>query len=88
MYSGIYVCTYEDCAEGEQQYDNLEDWVRHEISAHRDTQMERNSLSEQISEDRWHSRFIGLATLNEVSCQECPVCLEKSPTFVHIGRHL
>ena len=33
------MCTYEKCAEGDQQYDSLKDWVDHEVNTHRNIKL-------------------------------------------------
>lgn len=47
-----YVCTYEECAEGDQQYDDSRDWVGHEVNTHLGTEMRPSSPSERSSGDR------------------------------------
>ena len=83
-----YICTYQNCPEGDLQYDNIKDWVSHEIRAHLDTKMLRTDISEQYPEDHRRSQRSHVITPNDTSRQECPLCLVKDPTFVHIGRHL
>ena len=90
------MCTYEDCAEGDQQYDNFNDWVSHEVNFHRHDIARPASPSQQPSEE-YHST-LGLSkgsfqpqssiSPNDISRRECPICLEKNPTFYHIGLHL
>ena len=50
--------------------------------------MERADISEQYPEDHRQSQPSNVITPNDTSRQECPLCLAKNPTFVHIGRHL
>ena len=90
------MCTYEHCAEGDQQYDNFNDWVNHEVNAHRHEIAQTSSPSQEPSEE-YHST-LGLSkdslqpqssiAPKDISRQECPICLEKNPTFYHIGLHL
>ena len=93
-----YVCTYEECSEGDQQYDNFRDWVGHEVSTHLGTEMRPSSSSEQPSEDRVLSlgsskspsqpQSTKLMGPNDTCRQQCPICLEENPTFNHVGNHL
>ena len=83
-----YVCTYQDCTEGDLQYDNIQDWISHEISIHRDKNLRRPDPSEQFSQDHRQNQSSHVITPHDISCQECPFCLKENPTFVHIGRHL
>lgn len=92
------MCTYEDCAEGDQQYDNFRDWVSHEANTHRDAEWRSASPSGLSSEDLDISLESSksssqpqppkLLAPNDTSRQECPICLEENPTFHHIGLHL
>lgn len=83
-----YVCTYEDCTEADQQYDSIKDWVSHEVNTHRDKKLQPTSPGEQSSNDRGLSQPSKLLAPNDTCRPECPICLEKNPSFVHIGRHL
>ena len=92
------MCTYEKCAEGDQQYDSFRDWVSHEANTHRDAEWRSASPSEQSSEDLDLSLGSSksssqpqppkLMAPNDTSRQECPICLEDNPTFHHIRLHL
>ena len=90
------MCTYEHCAEGDQQYDNFNDWVSHEVNAHRHEITQTSSPSQEPSEE-YHSTLVlskdslqpqSSIAPKDISRQECPICLEKNPTFYHIGLHL
>ena len=50
--------------------------------------MQRADISEQYPEGHRQSQTSIVTTPNDTSRQECPLCLVKNPTFVHIGRHL
>lgn len=80
-----YVCTYEDCTEADQQYDSIKDWVSHEVNTHRDKKLQPTSPGEQSSNDRGLSQPPKLLAPNDTCRPECPICLEKNPSFVHIG---
>ena len=89
------MCTYEDCAEGDQQYDSFGDWVSHEVNTHRDREVRPASFSQQSPEycdlnpeSPGLSQPLTSIAPDEVSRRECPICLEKNPTFYHIGLHL
>ena len=93
-----YVCTYEECAEGDQQYDDFRDWVGHEVNTHLGTEMRPSSPSEHSSEDHVLSlgsskspsqpRSSRLMAPNDTCRQICPIFLEENPTFDHVGNHL
>ena len=90
------MCTYEDCAEGDQQYDSFKDWVSHEVNVHHHERGQGASPIQQPSEE--YHPTLGFSkgsfqpqssiTPNDISREECPICLEKNPTFYHIGLHL
>ena len=86
------MCTYEDCAEGDQQYDNFNDWVSHEVNVHRHNiapsqqPSEECRLTPELSKGPFQPQYS--ISPNDISRQECPICLEKNPTFYHIGLHL
>ncbi len=82
------MCTYEDCTEADQQYDSIKDWVSHEVNAHRETELQPAKSSEQFSYDGGLSQHFKPATPNDTCRKECPICLKKNPSFVHIGCHL
>ena len=82
------MCTYENCTEADQQYDGIKDWVNHEINAHRDTKLQTTTSGEGTSDDRGQSQTSKLVTPNDTCHEECPFCLERDPSFVHVGRHL
>ena len=90
------MCTYENCAEGDQQYDNFNDWVSHEVNVHRHEIAQPASPSQQHSEECHSTLGFSKGSFqpqssiapNDVNRQECPICLEKNPTFYHIGLHL
>ena len=92
------MCTYEDCAEGDQQYDNFRDWVSHEANTHHDAEWRSASPSGLSQEDLDISLGSSksssqpqppkLLTPNDTSRLECPICLEENPTFHHVGVHL
>ena len=92
------MCTYGDCAEGDQQYDNFRDWVSHEVNVHRDTKIRRPFPGQQTSKDcdlapeslngSFQPQPLKQVSPNDISRQQCPICLEENPTFYHIGLHL
>lgn len=93
-----YVCTYEEGEEGDQQYDDIRDWVGHEVNTHLGTEMRLSSPSEHSSEDRALSlrslkspsqpRSSRLMASNDTCRQIRPICLEENPTFGRVGNHL
>ena len=91
-----YVCTYEDCKEADQQYDNIKDWVSHEVNAHRDTKMQPADPSGQSSagpvrhpmESPPQTSHPILLKPGDIWCKECPICLAKSPNLSHAALHL
>ena len=83
-----YVCTYEDCTEADQQYDSIKDWMNHEVNAHQDTKSHPPYSSGQSSDGRGLGQLATPVTPNHTCRHECPICLEKSPSFSHVGAHL
>ena len=91
------MCTYEDCTETDQQYDNIKDWVAHEVNAHPD-KFQPASPSDQSSdahserqdprESPPQSRPPNLANLRDIRRKECPICLEQHASFGHVALHL
>ena len=90
------MCTYEHCAEGDQQYDNLNDWISHEVNVHRREIAQQVPHSQQPSGECYSTLGLSKGSFqpqpsvapNDISRQECPICLGKNPTFYHIGLHL
>ncbi|KAF6232486.1 hypothetical protein HO173_009366 [Letharia columbiana] len=93
-----YVCTYKDCTEADQQYDNIKDWVNHEIKIHRGLERQMDDPSEQSSDAHSESQdpreFLPQTqhpnplTPNDVWREECPICQETHPSFSHVALHL
>ena len=92
-----YVCTYEDCTEADQQYDNIKDWINHENSMHRETKRHMYDTFEQPSdaqnlrqaprESLTRKHPISLCP-DDTWREECPICLKEDPNFSHIAFHL
>ena len=91
------MCTYEDCTEGDQQYDNIKDWISHEVKAHRDTKLQPASPSDQApathgpspdpKESLPQTRHLNPLSPCDIWREECPICLEKHPSFSHAALH-
>ena len=90
------MCTYEVCGEGDQQYDDFKDWVHHEVNVHRHGIMRPVSPSQKPAEECHSTLGVSNGAFqpqssvapSDISRHECPICLEKNPTFYHIGLHL
>ena len=92
------MCTYEDCREADQQYDNMEDWVSHENNLHRESKRQMASSSEQSSEpfslsqdERRSLSQTGHPNPrgpDDIWGETCPICLEKNPNLGHVALHL
>ncbi|KAL2782474.1 hypothetical protein BJX66DRAFT_320644 [Aspergillus keveii] len=70
-----YVCTYQDCKTLDQPYDNLSDWINHEVLNHGE---DGNS----------HGREEGSSFSKPPPARRCPFCAEDAVSPFHIATHL
>ncbi|PKY00856.1 hypothetical protein P168DRAFT_285012 [Aspergillus campestris IBT 28561] len=80
-----YVCTYKYCSDPDQQYDSFSDWVTHETLRHKLTSQSTSHECE-IGESQSINREV--STVDTLTTRECPFCLIRDATQIHIACHL
>ncbi|KAL8863350.1 MAG: hypothetical protein Q9178_000030 [Gyalolechia marmorata] len=99
-----YVCTYEDCKDGDQLYDSFKQWLAHETNNHRlarECREHPEEIFESINSWREHLAShnpdssnldnLDLAEADFRSSDEkrvCAICTEEDVTHEHVGIHL
>ncbi len=92
------MCTYENCTESDQQYDNMNDWLNHENNLHRGPKQQTYDFSMQPSDLHNPCHDPGVSSSNPQYSNrldpnsswrdECPICLKSYPSFSHVAFHL
>ncbi|KAL8832345.1 MAG: hypothetical protein Q9170_004915 [Blastenia crenularia] len=99
-----YICTYEECKDGDQQYDSFKERINHETHHHRITRRCGEHLGESfLSLNEWRehiaSYHLDSTGVNDVDITEfdsvpsekersCPICAEEALSHEHVGYHL
>lgn len=99
-----YICTYEECRNGDQHYDNFKEWVAHEERSHRTVwQCAEHPEETLYSESKWRehmnghhrgdkqstqSAIIEQNTPDVIGTRQCPICPEETATNEHVAIHL
>ena len=99
-----YICTYEPCKDGDQQYDSFKQWYNHETDHHRVVRRcadHAEKTFQSLQSWREHIGTYHLETSSSPPLQTdeqnlgstdgeraCPICTEESVTSEHVGIHL
>lgn len=99
-----YICTYEDCRDGDQQYDTFRQWVSHEERSHRTARQctehaeeifksdseWREHMNDQHREDKQSPQSVTIEqkTPDVVGTRQCPICPGATVTNEHVAIHL
>lgn len=99
-----YICTYEECRDGDQQYDTFKQWFAHEERSHRTARKCAEHVEEtSYSESEWQkhindhhggdanispSFIVEQKPVDVASTRQCPICPNGAATSEHVAVHL